>query len=168
LHYRTHTVVYLNPTVTGTTTATRCGTGTVNLAATGSAGSTLNWYANQTGGSSLYTGSAFTTPVISTSTSYWVEAGFNGSSVSVGALSPTAQGGTIGAQITDWDVNFTTFASTTLQSVDIYPVTAGQAGVITVRSGSGTRKAEWPPASSQPLSGRAQSLRQSPPGSECW
>ncbi|MCE3280847.1 MAG: hypothetical protein K0S44_3038, partial [Bacteroidetes bacterium] len=43
------------PTITSTTPASRCGTGTVVLGATASAG-TLNWYSASTGGSSLGTG----------------------------------------------------------------------------------------------------------------
>lgn len=61
------------PTITGTTPASRCGTGTVGLGATASAG-TLNWYAAASGGSSLGTGTSFTTPSISSTTTYFVDA----------------------------------------------------------------------------------------------
>ncbi len=61
------------PTITGTTPASRCGTGTVGLSATASAG-TIDWYNVATGGSSLGTGTTFTTPSISSTTSYWVDA----------------------------------------------------------------------------------------------
>jgi hypothetical protein len=61
------------PSITGTTPASRCGTGTVSLGATASSG-TLNWYAASSGGSSLGTGASFTTPSISETTSYWVDA----------------------------------------------------------------------------------------------
>ena len=57
------------------TGAGRCGTGIVNLTATGT--STLNWYNQATGGSIQGTGSTFTTPSISATTSYYVES-FNG------------------------------------------------------------------------------------------
>lgn len=60
------------PTITGTTPATRVGTGTVTLGATASAG-TISWYANATGGSALGFGTSFTTPSISTTTTYYVE-----------------------------------------------------------------------------------------------
>ncbi|WP_264522353.1 T9SS type A sorting domain-containing protein [Flavobacterium sp. N1994] len=60
------------PTVTTTTPASRCDTGTVTLGATASAG-TLSWYAAATGGSALGTGTSFTTPSISTTTTYYVE-----------------------------------------------------------------------------------------------
>ena len=61
------------PTVTSTTPASRCDTGTVTLGATASAG-TLNWYANPTGGSAIGSGASFTTPSITATTTYYVEA----------------------------------------------------------------------------------------------
>ena len=61
------------PTITATTPGSNCGTGTVSLGATGSAG-TLNWYTASSGGSSLGTGSPFTTPSISSTTTYYVDA----------------------------------------------------------------------------------------------
>jgi hypothetical protein len=60
--------------ITGTTPGSVCGTGTVILGATANSGSTINWYANLTGGSSLGTGTSFTTPTISSTTTYYVEA----------------------------------------------------------------------------------------------
>ncbi|MBK6833607.1 MAG: T9SS type A sorting domain-containing protein [Bacteroidetes bacterium] len=61
------------PTITGSTAASRCGTGTLTLEATASAG-TINWYAASTGGSSMGTGASYTTPSISISTTYYVDA----------------------------------------------------------------------------------------------
>ena len=60
------------PTVQATTPASRCDTGTVTLGATASAG-TLSWYANATGGIALGTGTSFTTPSITATTTYYVE-----------------------------------------------------------------------------------------------
>jgi gliding motility-associated-like protein len=59
----------LPPTVTN---GSRCGTGTVTLGASGCAGGTLNWYSSSTGGSPIATGTTFTTPSISTTTTYYV------------------------------------------------------------------------------------------------
>jgi len=72
---RTAVVATVNtiPSITGSTPASICGTGTVTLGATASAG-TINWYAASTGGVSLGTGSSFTTPSISSSTTYYVDA----------------------------------------------------------------------------------------------
>ncbi len=72
---RTAVVVTVNttPTITSTTPASRCDAGTVTLQATASSG-TLNWYAAPTGGTSLGTGTSYTTPSISSTTTYYVEA----------------------------------------------------------------------------------------------
>ena len=57
----------------------RCGTGTVLLtASTASAGASLNWYNVASGGTILGNGASFTTPSISTTTSFYVEAAENG------------------------------------------------------------------------------------------
>jgi hypothetical protein len=71
---------FVAPTVSGTTPGSRTGAGTVLLGATASVG-TPNWYADLTGGSSLGSGTSFTTPVISTTTTYYVEA-VNGTCIS--------------------------------------------------------------------------------------
>jgi hypothetical protein len=60
--------------VASTTPATRCGLGTVTLAATPSAGATINWYATATSGAILASGNSFTTPAISTTTDYFASA----------------------------------------------------------------------------------------------
>jgi hypothetical protein len=67
-------ITFANNIVT-TTPANRCGTGTVNLSATGNSGTTIKWYATASGGDTLRTGANFTTPVISTTTNYYVSAG---------------------------------------------------------------------------------------------
>ena len=58
------------PSVSG---ASRCGTGTVTLTASGCSGGTLNWYAAASGGTSLGTGTSFTTPSLSATTTYYVD-----------------------------------------------------------------------------------------------
>lgn len=53
----------------------RCGTGTVTLTATPSAGETVDWYDASSGGTLLLAGNtSFTTPSISVTTSYYAEA----------------------------------------------------------------------------------------------
>ncbi|MBN8640265.1 MAG: T9SS type A sorting domain-containing protein [Flavobacteriales bacterium] len=71
---RTAVVVTVNnvPTITSTTPASRCDSGSVTLQATASNG-TLSWYNTPTGGTLLGTGSSFTTPSISVSTNFYVE-----------------------------------------------------------------------------------------------
>ena len=60
------------PQITGTTSATRCDSGSVTLKATASAG-TIRWYDAPAGGNLLATSESFTTPVLSTTTSYYVQ-----------------------------------------------------------------------------------------------
>ncbi|MCC9063152.1 Ig-like domain-containing protein [Flavobacterium sp. F-30] len=62
------------PTINSTTEGSRCGEGAVTLKATASAGATINWYANPTGGASLGSGGTFTTPSLSSTTTYYVGA----------------------------------------------------------------------------------------------
>ena len=52
----------------------RCGPGTVNLSATVPAGQTIEWFSAATGGTAVGTGATFTTPSISTTTTYYAEA----------------------------------------------------------------------------------------------
>jgi gliding motility-associated-like protein len=66
-------VVFTNA-ITGTTPATRCGTGTATINALANAGAVVNWYAAATGGTSLGTGVTFTTPTIATTTTYYADA----------------------------------------------------------------------------------------------
>ncbi|NDB34168.1 MAG: hypothetical protein EB023_02220 [Flavobacteriia bacterium] len=66
-----------SPTFSSTTGASRCGTGTVTLQATTAAG-TINWYAASTGGASLGSGTSYTTPSISTTTTYYADVTNNG------------------------------------------------------------------------------------------
>lgn len=66
---------FTTPTITATSqNVTRCGPGTVTLTATVTGNPTINWYDAATGGSIVGTGANFTTPSISQSLSYWVEA----------------------------------------------------------------------------------------------
>jgi hypothetical protein len=67
------------PNFTSTLGAESCDAGTLTLEATPSAG-TINWFAAASGGSSLFTGTSFTTPSISVTTTYYAEVA-NGSCV---------------------------------------------------------------------------------------
>jgi hypothetical protein len=61
------------PAAPSVSDASRCSAGTVTLGASSSY--PIYWYDAQTGGNLLNTGSSFTTPVISSNTTYWVETG---------------------------------------------------------------------------------------------
>ncbi|MCV9934059.1 hypothetical protein OIU80_17395, partial [Flavobacterium sp. LS1R47] len=73
----TNFVINAKPTITGITPGSRCDAGTVILEATASAG-TINWYDVASGGSSLKTGTSFTTPSLSVSKDYYVGVTDNG------------------------------------------------------------------------------------------
>jgi len=76
---RTAVVATVNaiPTITSTTGASICVSGTGTLQAATAAG-TINWYAALTGGASLGTGTSYTTPSIATTTTYYVDVTNNG------------------------------------------------------------------------------------------
>ena len=59
-----------------------CSGSTATFAAQAVAGVTFNWYSAATGGTLLFTGNPFTTPALTTSTSYYVEADNAGSCAS--------------------------------------------------------------------------------------
>ncbi len=68
------TTLCTTPAVTNITGASRCGTGTLQLSAATITGATIQWYAAATGGTALATGNSFTTPVLNSTTSYFVTA----------------------------------------------------------------------------------------------
>ena len=65
--------IYAAPIITSTTPNSICGQGTVTLGATSNVG-VINWYNVPSGGISLFTGTTFITPSISTTTAYYVDA----------------------------------------------------------------------------------------------
>jgi hypothetical protein len=75
------TVVTVNitplPTISSVAAGAVCNSGTVTLSAMASSG-TLRWYNSVTGGSLLSTGSSYTTPNISATTTYYVDLTDNG------------------------------------------------------------------------------------------
>lgn len=120
------TITVNSPQVTGTTPGSRCGIGTVTLGATGNPGSTLNWYSASTGGVSLGSGTSFNTPVISLTTSYYVDATIGLGNVAVGLTPTTTTCGTMAtSSATDWPIRFNTLGSATIVSVDVIPYAAG-------------------------------------------
>ncbi len=139
-------VININtPVIAGTTAASRCGIGPVSLAATSTTlGATLNWYSSATGGTSLGTGSPFTTPSIAATTTYYVAASLGTSTGKVGPANPTAVGGTIGTQTVNWETYFNVLQPTTLVSVDIFPNVSGAASSLLLRNSSGTLLATIP------------------------
>lgn len=72
--YSSVSSVVFGNNITGTSDATRCGTGTATINALATAGSVVNWYAAATGGPSIGTGVIFTTPTIAATTTYYAAA----------------------------------------------------------------------------------------------
>jgi gliding motility-associated-like protein len=66
-----------SPTPTSTD-VTICAATSANLIAVGQQGATFKWYSVSTGGTSLFTGSSYTTPTLYANTSYWVSQTING------------------------------------------------------------------------------------------
>ncbi len=76
-------IVFAN-NITSTTSGTVCGIGSTTISASASSGN-INWFNSSVGGSVLYSGNNFVTPVISSSTNYYAAAeSLNGGSVQVG------------------------------------------------------------------------------------
>jgi len=62
------------PTVDSLIDSFSCGPGTVQLRAVASSGGSIKWYAAATGGTALATGNIYTTPSLTTNTTYYVAA----------------------------------------------------------------------------------------------
>jgi hypothetical protein len=87
--YTTATTIGFANSILSSTPGLRCGTGTATAVATGSSGTTIKWYANASGGAALGTGTTFTSPSITATTTYYAGA----ETYVVGAL-PVGAGGT--------------------------------------------------------------------------
>lgn len=76
----TATVNY-SPLITSVTNGSRCDSGSVLLQASATAG-TKKWYSSLSSSTSIYNGANFTTPIINTTTTFYVEA------IDIGCVSP--------------------------------------------------------------------------------
>jgi gliding motility-associated-like protein len=108
------------PSIIGTVSQTRCGNGSVTLTATATNG-TPKWYATATGGTPLETSSSFTTPVLSATTIYYVDA------FAVGCT-----GGTRTAVIA------TINAIPTVSFTPLAPICTGESALLTAVASAGT------------------------------
>jgi len=86
------------PTITASTGASLCVTGTATISATASNG-TIKWYDASTNGNLLSSGSSYTTPSISSTTTYYAEA-VDGSCVSASRMAVVVSYGSISINIT--------------------------------------------------------------------
>lgn len=113
-----------------------CGGGSTTLQASASSGSTIQWFSDAAGTNLVGTGSSFVTPTLYATTTYYAQSKTTGGLVTVGALSPLTQGGSLGVQTNVSYISFTVNSNTTFQSLDIYPMVAGQSGTFTIRNAS--------------------------------
>ncbi len=109
----------------------RCGPGTLDLTANSSG--TLNWYDAATGGNLLTTGGSYTTPSLSTTTSYYVEEVIS-QLQNIGPVDNSFGGG--GYFAGDQHLIFDCFTQITLISVKVYAEDAGNR-TIELRNSSG-------------------------------
>ncbi|HEY0652112.1 MAG TPA: DUF6443 domain-containing protein [Chryseosolibacter sp.] len=90
---RVPVTVYVNPipSAPGGFPNSRCGSGTVSLSASiGSNANTVRWYDASSGGSLLATSTTFTTPTISSSTTYYISSYNTGTGCESGRVAVTA------------------------------------------------------------------------------
>ncbi|MGZ4116924.1 MAG: FG-GAP-like repeat-containing protein, partial [Bacteroidia bacterium] len=122
-----------SPTGTG---ATGPGPATFNLSATGSGG-VLNWYTAPTGGAPVGTGSTYTTPVISTTTTYYVDETTDYPGATNSGGKPNSIGSSFSTTTIDGGIDFDVNSPCTLTSVKVYTATAGNREIQLLNS-SGT------------------------------
>jgi Zn-dependent metalloprotease len=130
---KTNYITISLPTAPTTTGASRCGTGSVTLSASGGSG-TLLWYDAASGGNLVNTGTSYTTPSLSTTTTYYVEDSIPGATYYVGMADNTGGGGYV-TGITNHLI-FDCYSPVTLISVVVYPGAAGSR-TIELRNSSG-------------------------------
>jgi hypothetical protein len=129
------TVVVSTPQVLSTNPASACSTVPVSLSlsATANGSSILNWYDSPSGGSAIASGDTFNTPLINSTTTYYVSASDGGGAYNIGlpAALPTA---TSGAGTTNFGIVFDALSTFTLRSVVVYAIAsvAGTAGTVTI------------------------------------
>ncbi len=136
----TYSLLINDPQILTTTPGSTVGVGTVNLQATATPGATIIWYAAPTGGSSIGTGSPFTTPSIGATTNFYASASSGAGSTYTGK--PTMDlAATTGGGLTSYTI-FDALSDFTLETVDVYPfgATDGAPGTVTVelRNSAGT------------------------------
>ncbi len=130
-------LIDINPPAAPTSAdVTSCSSASFNLTANGSG--TLNWFTNPTGGSAVGTGTTYTTPVLNTTTTYYVE---NDVAQPPGFVGPTSYNFGTGGQHNNTSTQYLTFdvyQNCTLLAAD---VNAGAAGnrTFTLWDGSGNQ-----------------------------
>lgn len=127
---KTSYITISNPVAPTTTGASRCGSGTLTLSASGSG--TIFWFDALTGGSQLGTGNTFTTPVISSTTNYYAENHLVYPSQFVGPVATGSNNTTASYLI------FDAYAPCVLVSVEVYASAAGNRTIVLQNSSGAT------------------------------
>ncbi len=131
-------IISLDPPIAND--VSRCGAGQLVLSASASGPGHINWYSDPGGANLLDTGSTFTTPIITSTTTYYAASATGIGIANVGL--PAEIAGTSGAGTTNYGLVFDALANFTLQTVVIYPIssTAGTVSTVTIDvvNGSGT------------------------------
>lgn len=108
------------PIIVNTLPDTLCGMGTATLGATTNGNNVIKWYSSPTSDTILHVGNTFTTPSITSDTTYYAEASTSSGTLhSVGPVDMSI--GAFGAwtATAQW-LNFRVLAPTTIQSVDVF------------------------------------------------
>lgn len=112
------TVGFTN-SISSTTPATRCGSGTATINAVANTGATISWYANASGGNPVGSGSPFTTPVLNATTTYYVSAEtITNANVALGSTAPISTSFTTGSS-NGGMVFTTTTNNVVINSIDV-------------------------------------------------
>jgi gliding motility-associated-like protein len=109
-----------------TTPATRCGDGTLNLSATTTLGATVLWYDSLTSTAVLPSGTDFTTPILSKTTTYYVLASANG--CLEGSRTP---------------ITATIYAAPSIISAPNVTICEGNSGTLNANASSATATINW-------------------------
>jgi Zn-dependent metalloprotease len=129
---KTNYITINMPVAPTTTGASRCGTGSVTLSASGTG--VLKWYNAPTGGTLVNTGTTYFIPSLSTTTNYYVTDSIAGSAHNVGKVDSVGTG-TYVTGATNYLI-FDCYSPVTLVSAVIYPNGAG-ARTFELRNSSG-------------------------------
>lgn len=119
-------------TIPITTNDTICANNTANLSASGSG--TLEWYTNPTGGSSIHTGSSYTTPTLSSTMTYYVNNVFVAPNQTMGKPDNTGGGAIFNS---NRHLKFDAYVDMEIISVVVYAGAAGNR-TIQLRDNNGT------------------------------
>jgi hypothetical protein len=133
-------ITALTQSITSSTPATRCGTGTVTLVANGSTGSTVRWFSSATGGMAISTGTNFVTPILSSTTTYYASARQVFGTENGGLPANTSS---TGALALNHGIVFTATANLSLNSTTIYPYGTGDI-IIALQNASGVELMSTP------------------------